>query len=269
MTPPNPRQKLALQSIALVTLGAVFILMWNILRKTHISDVHTSSIARPSDPLPTLLSDLYLFLSISFLAVLLAGACAFYLQEWLPQTNWMRRLVENQVAFLSGIPSILYGLLAGTIFLPYSGVSNAIGSTLSAEDLKVLSLETTALQGDTTLFYATVLILVLLVVPRVIKTTQEALQSVPIPIRESAYALGARRWQVLTKHVVPFAFPRVLAGGCRAMSCVLATAALCLGMCIWVDATRSEQIATRFALFLGGSLLLSILSSFLVEAQRT
>ena len=266
-TPPNPRQKLALQSIALVTLGAVFILMWNIVRKTHISDVPTSSIARPSDPLPSLLSELYLFLSISFLATLLAVACAFYLEEWLPQTNWIRRLVENQVALLSGIPSILYGLLAGGVFLDYGGISSAIGAALPAENLNGLSLETTTLQGDATLFYVTVLILVFLVVPRVIKTTQEALQSVPIPIRESAYALGAKRGQVLMKHVVPFAFPRVLAGGCRAMSCVLATEALCLGMCIWGYATQYEQIATGFALFLGGSLLLSILSSFLIETQ--
>ena len=267
ITPPNPKQKLALQSIALVTLGAVFILMWHIIKKTHVSDVQTSSIARPSDPLPSLLSELYLFLLISFLATLLAVACAFYFEEWLSQTNWIRRLVEHQVALLSGIPSILYGLLAGAVFLPYSGVSDAIGATLSAEALNVLSLETTTLQGDTTLFAATVLTLVLLVVPRVIQTTQAALRSVPIPIRESAYALGAKRWQVLMKHVVPFAFPRVLAGGCRAMSCVLATMALFLGMCIWVYTTQSQQIAPRFALFLGGSLLLSILSSFLIEGE--
>ena len=101
--------------------------------------------------------------------------------------------------------------------------------------------------------------------PRAIKTTQEALRAVPIPIRESAYALGADRWQVLIKHIVPLACPAVLAGACRAMSCALATTSLFIGIYIWGHTTQSGQMSGRFALFLGGALLLSILSSFLAE----
>lgn len=267
--PPNPRQKLALQSIALVTLGMVFIPVWNVVKNTHLSDVQASSVVRASAPLPSLLSDLYLFLSVSLLAILLAGACAFYLEEWLLQTNWIRRLVEYQVGILSGIPSLLYGLLASIIFLPYSGISKPIEATLSVENMDTSSLNTTAFQGDITLFYAIMLTLVLLVMPRAIKTTQEALRSVPIPIRESAYALGANRSQLLIKHVVPIAFPRVLAGGCRAMSCALAIAALFIGIYIWNRAPLSGHGAGIFALFLGGSLLLSILSGFLNERYPT
>ena len=254
-----------MQSIALLTLVAVFIPVWNVLTKTHLSDVQTSSIASASDPLPNLLSDLYLFLSISFLAILLGITCAFYLEEWLPQTNWIRRLVESQVALFSGIPSLLYGLLVVTICLPYTGAFKAIEASLSVENLDVTPLSATAFQGDTTLFYAAGLTFVLLVMPRAIKATQEALRSVPMPIRESAYALGASRWQVLMKHVVPLAIPRVLVGGCRAMSCALAAAALFIGIYIWGHTTQSGQMSSRFALFLGGALLLSILSSFLAE----
>ena len=269
ITRPNPREKLVLQSIALVTLGMVFIPVWNVIKKTHLSDVQTLSVARASGPLPSLLSDLYLFLFVSLLAILLAVACAFYLEEWLLQTNWIRRLVENQVGILSGIPSLLYGLLASIIFLPYSGISKPIAATLSVENMDTSSLKTTAFQGDTTLFYAIVLTLVLLVVPRTIKSTQESLRLVPIPIRESAYALGANRSQVLMKHVVPIAFPRVLAGGCRAMSCAFAIAAMFVGIYIWSRTPQSGQGAGIFALFLGGSLLLSILSGFLNERYPT
>lgn len=265
MTRPNPRQKFVLQCITLITLGVVFILMWSVLKKTHLSDLQTSSIARSSNLLPSLLSDLYLFLSISFLAILLAVACAFYLEEWMTHTNWIRRLVENHVALLSSIPSILYGLLAVAIFLPYSGVFITIETQLSAENMNARPLETTTFQGDATLFYAMVLTLVLLVSPRAIRTTQEALRSVPVPIRESAYALGANRSQVLIKHVVPLAFPRVLAGGCRAMSSAFATAALFLGIWVWGHTSQSAQMSGRFVLFLGGALLLSILSSLLNE----
>ena len=265
MAYPNPRQKFVLQSIALVTLGVVFIPVWNVLKKTHVSDVQISSVPRVLDPLSSLLSDLYLFLSISFVAILLGVTCAFYFEEWLRETNWIRRLVEGQVGILSGIPSLLYGLLAVAIFLPYSGVFKTIGASLPATGLETTPLKTAAFQGDTTLFYATVLTFVLLVMPRVIKTTQEALRSVPIPIREAAYALGANRWEVLMKHVVPFAFPRVLAGGCRAMSCALATAALFIGIYVWGHPIQSEQMPDIFALFLGGALLLSIFASFLFE----
>ena len=265
MTHPNPRQKFVLQGIALVILGAVFFPVWNVLKKTHVSDVPISSVARVPDPLSNLFNDLYLFLSISFLAILLGVSCAFYLQEWLPETNWVRRLVENQVSILSGIPSLLYGLLAVLIFLPYSGVIQKIETASSDGNVGAASLKATVFQGDTMLFYAMLLTFVILVMPRVIKTTQAALRSVPMPIRESAYALGASRSQVLMKHVVPIAFPLILAGGCRAMSCAFATAALFIGVCIWSHAPQSGQMTGGVVLFLGGALILSILSSFLIE----
>ena len=263
ITRPNPRQKFALQSIALLTLGAVFFLVWNVLKKTYLSHVQVASAARISDPIPNLLSDLYLFLSISFLGILLGVTCAFYLEEWLSETNWGRRLIENQVGILSGVPSILYGLLAVTVFLPYSGAFQIIQGFPSAGDLNTASLQVPSFQDDTTLFYIAVLTFVLLVMPRVIRATQEALRSIPIPIRESAYALGANRWQVLTKHVVPLALPRVIAGACSAMSCALAVAALCIGVYLWGHTVQSGQMSGRFALFLGGALLLGSFSSFL------
>ena len=265
MTRPNPRQKFAWQSIALFTLGAAFILVWNVLKKMSLSDGQVSSVARVSEPLPSLLGDLYLFLLISCLGVLLGVSSAFYLEEWLPETSWVRCFVESQVGILSGIPSVLYGLLAVTVFLPYSGIFQRVQGPPFAGDLNVASLQVAAFQGDTILFYSAVLVFILLVMPRVIQATQEALQSVPIPIRESAYALGANRWQVLTKHVVPLALPRVIAVACGAMSCALAVAALFIGIYMWGHTPQSGQLPDRFVLFLGGALLLSLFSSFLSQ----
>ncbi|MDE0424849.1 MAG: ABC transporter permease subunit [Candidatus Poribacteria bacterium] len=265
MTRPNPRQKFALQSIALVILGAVFIPIWYLLQKLRVSDVEVSSVIPVSETLSGPLSDLYLFLIISFFAILFAVLCAFYFEEWLRETNWVRRFVESQVGILSSVPSLLYGLLAVSIFLPYSGVFGTVEGLMAAESLDATSLKTGSFQGDTTLFYIAVLTFILLVMPRTIKTTQEALRSVPMPIREAAYALGANRWQVLMEHVVPLARRRILAGGCRAMSCALAAAALFVGICIWSRPVQSGQASGRFMLFLGGALLLSIFSSFLAE----
>ncbi len=254
-----------MQSIALVVLGAVFVPVWHVLQKLYVSEVQVSSAARVSEPLSRPIGDLYFFLSISFLAIVFAVICAFYLEEWLRETNWVRRFIESLVGILSSVPSLLYGLLAIAIFLPYSGVFRTIEVPMAAENSDTVSLKTGTFQEDTTLFYIAVLTFIFLVMPRTIKTTQEALGAVPVPIREAAYALGANQWQVLMKHVVPLSFPRILAGACRAMSCALAAAALVVGICVWSRPAQSGQVSGRFMLFLGGALLLSILSSFLAE----
>ena len=187
---------------------------------------------------------------MSLLAILLGIVCAFYLEEWLSSTSWIRRFIESQVAFLTGIPSLLYGLLAVIIFFGYAGVFKATRTTF---------------QHNTALFYTEMLIFILMVIPVAIKATQEALRSVETPIRESTYALGANRWQVLTQQVIPRAFPQMLAGGCRAMSQAFAAAALLTGIHIWSHTTGLRGLPDRFMLFLGGALLLSNASSFLTE----
>ena len=259
-THTHTRQKFVGQTLALVTLGAVLMLIWNVVENTSVADVQ----GRVLNPLSRLLSDLYLFLSISFLSILLGVVCAFYLQEWLLETNWVRHLIESQVGIFSSVPSLLYGVLGTTIFLPYCRASKTFEAPLSSGTLGNPSIH----PDRTILFWAVVLTFVLLVMPRTMQTTQAALRSVPTPIREAAYALGANRQQVLVKHVVPFALPQVLAGGCRAMSCAFAAVALFVGTSLWGQGGfQTGYILSGFALFLGGALLLSIFSSFLGKTQ--
>lgn len=52
----------------------------------------------------------------------------------------------------------------------------------------------------------------LLVLPIIVISTQEALRAIPQGIRESAYALGATRWQVVSSHLLPIAAPGILTG---------------------------------------------------------
>lgn len=250
MSRPELRKKIVLLSITVIIEGVAFIFFWSFLRKTDAANMQVSSSSRLSDVLPSLLSDLNLILPISLLAILLGIACAFYLEEWLSATSWVRHFIESQTAFLTGISSVLYGLLAVVIFFSYAGVSKATGTTF---------------QHSTVLFYTEALIFILMVIPVAIKTTQEALRSVETPIRESAYALGANRWQLLTKQVIPRAFPWMLAGGCKAMSRAFAAAALLIGVYTWSYTTGLRDLPDRFLLFLGGALLLSNASSFLTE----
>ena len=264
-TRPQLRKKIALQGTAFIIVGAAFIFLWNDLKKTDAANIQTSSASRISGTLPSLLSDLNLILPISLLAILFGVACAFYLEEWLSATSWVRRFIESHVAFLTEIPSLLYGLLAIAILFSYAGVFKEIGMPPPVQNMNESGLAVVPFQRNTTMFYAEALIFISMVMPVAIKTTQEALQSVAIPIRESAYVLGANQRQVLAKQVVPLAFPRILAGGCRAMSRALAAAALLIGIHIWDHTTGPRGIPDRFILFSGGALLLSTVSSFLIE----
>ena len=265
-TRPQLRKKIALQGTAFIIVGAAFIFLWNDLKKTDAANIQTSSASRISGTLPSLLSDLNLILPISLLAILFGVACAFYLEEWLSATSWVRRFIESHVAFLTEIPSLLYGLLAIAILFSYAGVFKEIGTSPPVQNVNESGLAVVPFQRNTTMFYAEALIFISMVMPVAIKTTQEALRSVAIPIRESAYVLGANQWQVLAKQVVPLAFPRILSGGCRAMSRALAAAALLIGIHIWDHTTGPRGIPDRFILFSGGALLLSTVSNFLKES---
>ena len=264
-TRPQLRKKIALQGTAFIIVGTAFIFLWNDLKKTDAANIQTSSASRISGTLPSLLSDLNLILPISLLAILFGVACAFYLEEWLSATSWVRRFIESHVAFLTEIPSLLYGLLAIAILFSYAGVFKEIGTSPPVQNVNESGLAVVPFQRNTTMFYAEALIFISMVMPVAIKTTQEALRSVAIPIRESAYVLGANQWQVLAKQVVPLAFPRILSGGCRAMSRALAAAALLIGIHIWDHTTGPRGIPDRFILFSGGALLLSTVSNFLIE----
>lgn len=254
------KQKIVLQGIAFVILGIAFILIWNVLIKARVVSMQAGSAAPLPNATPTLFNDLYIVLLMSLLAILFGIACAFYLEEWLSETNWVRRLIESLAAILTGIPSILYGILAIGIFFSYVGALKAIGIFPLPQNA-----ETIPFQRDTTLFYAGVLTFILMVMPVTIKTTQEALRSVGTPIREAAYALGASKWQVLRQQVMPLAFTRILAGGCRAMSRAFATAALLIGIYTWYYATELGEVSSGFILFLSIALFLSVLSSTLIE----
>ncbi|MYB95209.1 ABC transporter permease subunit [Candidatus Poribacteria bacterium] len=250
------KQKFVLQGIPFIIFGIAAIPIWKALKKTDAADMQVVS----PNVLSMLLNDLYILLSVSCLAILLGIVCAFYLEEWLPKNNWARRLIESHVAILTSIPSTLYGILAISIFFSYAGTLKVIDGAPPAQNT-----ESIPFQRNTTLFCGEVLTFIFMVTPVTIKTTQEALRSVATPVREAVFALGASQWQVLRQHVVPIAFIRILAGGCRAMSRAFATAALLIGIYIWYDTTDAGGMSGRFILFLAVSLFLSVFSSSLTE----
>jgi phosphate transport system permease protein len=137
---------------------------------------------------------------VGTILVMLVTACAavpvgiaagVYLEEYAPK-NRLTTFIEINVANLAGVPSIVFGLMALGLFVYKLGLGQSIltaGLTLG-----------------------------LLILPIVIVATREALRSIPVHIREAAYALGATRWQVISDHLLPYSMGGILTGVIIALS---------------------------------------------------
>jgi phosphate transport system permease protein len=116
---------------------------------------------------------------------------ALYLEEYAPQ-NRLTAFIQLSIANLAGVPSIVYGILGLGLFV------------------EALTLGRSVLAGALTM--------TLLILPVIIIASREAIRSVPKAYREGAYALGATRWQVTRRIVLPQAFPGMLTGAILALS---------------------------------------------------
>ncbi len=133
---------------------------------------------------------------------------ALHLEEFAQDTR-LNRIIEINIYNLSGVPSIIYGLLGLAVFVRFMEpiTSGAIfGMSHGGETAN----------GRTILSAG--LTLGLLILPIIIINTQEALKAIPQSLRDSAYGLGATRWQVIWHHVLPAAMDRILTGAIIAVS---------------------------------------------------
>jgi phosphate transport system permease protein len=138
-----------------------------------------------------LVGSIWLIGLTALISIPLSIASAIYLEEYAPRNRWMR-VVEINLNNLAAMPSILYGLLGLAIFVRYFDLDNSLWS------------------GALTLS--------LLVLPVIVIAAKGAIRSVPQSIREGAYALGARRWQVVFYQVLPSALPGIMTGIILALS---------------------------------------------------
>jgi len=133
------------------------------------------------------------------------GVCsAIYLNEYAKDT-FFTRVIRTSINNLAGVPSIVFGLFGLGFFILF------IGKGL--DDV----LETGLLFGQPALLWASATLAVL-VLPIVIVSTLEALNSVPKSHRDASYGLGATKWQTIKKVVLPQARPGILTGTILAIS---------------------------------------------------
>ena len=134
---------------------------------------------------PTIVSTLYVTALAMLICTPVAVLAAVYLAEYAKQGRLVT-YIRYAADTLSSVPSIVMGLFGYAMFVEAMGLGL---SMLSAA-----------------------LALALMMLPIVMRTTEEAIRAVPRYIRWGAYGLGATKWQVVSKIVLPSAFPRIATG---------------------------------------------------------
>jgi phosphate transport system permease protein len=140
------------------------------------------------------------------------GICAgIYLEEY-STDSWLTRVIRVNLTNLAGVPSIVYGILGLTVFVRMFGMYHPRDNLV----FNLVLFELPLPFGPVVLSAA--LTLGLLILPVIIVATQEAIRAVPASIRHASLALGATRWQTISKQVLPVATPGILRGVILAMS---------------------------------------------------
>ncbi|HNW96189.1 MAG TPA: phosphate ABC transporter permease PstA [Anaerolineaceae bacterium] len=179
--------------ILLVVVGYVFLTGFKSLSWEFLTTAPKGGLSGEGGISTTILTTIYLVGLILVIAAPLGIGAAIFLIEYQEQTKtggkFLRGLLQAAnfgVETLAGIPSIIFGLFGYALFV----------STLKFG----FSLLSAGLAGAC------------LVLPTIIRTTQEALLTVPVSLREGSLALGATRWQTISKVVLPAAIPGIITG---------------------------------------------------------
>ena len=173
--------------ICLILLGLIGYILYRGL--PHITPQFLTSkpslIRETVGILPNILNTLYIILITLVIVLPIGVGAAIYLNEY-AENKKVVRIIELATETLSGIPSIIYGLVGMLIFVQF------------------FSLGTSLLAGSLTL--------VIMTLPTVIRTTQESLKTVSQGYREGSLALGAGKWYMIRTVVLPSAIDGIVTG---------------------------------------------------------
>ena len=138
----------------------------------------------------SIITTLWMIVMTLVLAIPIGVATAIYFNEFARKTKFTK-VMRSLIDMLTGVPSIIYGLLGAAVFIP---LLNATGLT----------------SGGSILSGALTMAVILL--PTIIKSTEEALKVIPDDLRRGSLALGANQTQTIFNVVLPNATPGILTG---------------------------------------------------------
>ena len=203
------RDKLFLSGLWIATLIGVltlFFLVLSTLLKGY-TRINLDLITGFPSPFPedagiqsAIFGSLWVVITSGVVSLFIALCSAIYLEEFANKESRFNRLVTLNMQTLAGVPSIVFGIL-GLAFVArgWLGWGFTVG-TASA-------------------------VLTMMVLPVMIVSSREALKAVPSSLREGAYALGATRWQTVSKQVLPAAIPGIATGSILGVSRALGESA--------------------------------------------
>jgi phosphate transport system permease protein len=169
-----------------VAVDAVGWLDWQFLTSTP------SRFAERAGIMPAMLGSIYLIITVGVLTLPIGVSAAIWLEEYAHQ-NWLKKVIEMNIANLAGVPSIVYGLLGLGLFVSTLGLDHG-----------------TIIVGGFTL--------TLRALPIVIVSSQEAIRAVPDSHRHASLALGATRWQMIRTVTLPESIPGIMTGTILALA---------------------------------------------------
>lgn len=135
--------------------------------------------------LPDILNTLYIIIAALVIVIPLGAGAAVYLTEY-AKNKKLVSVIEYAAETLSGIPSIIYGLVGMLFFCQF------------------LNMQKTLMAGALTL--------VIMNLPTIMRSTQESLKTVPQSYREGAFGLGAGKWRTIRTVVLPGCIDGVITG---------------------------------------------------------
>jgi phosphate transport system permease protein len=192
--PPRYTQRVAVGVLGLATALTLAILIFIIvfvlrqgLPVVNWSFLFTKPLdmGRAGGILPTLIGTVSLPLLAIALALPLGVGTAVYLTEY-TQESRVTRIIRFGTDCLAGIPSIIFGLFGFIFFVTMLGMGWSM------------------LSGGLTL--------AIMILPTIIRTSEEAIRAVPYSFREVSFSLGATRWETVVKVVLPNALPGIVTG---------------------------------------------------------
>lgn len=165
--------------IGFVLVGGLKHVTWSFLTLPILD------MGRAGGILPAIVGTILMVIVAVGIAAPLGVASAIYLAEYTIEGK-VTQIIRFGINCLAGVPSIIFGLFGFILFVVILGFGWSIisgGLSLAA-----------------------------MILPTIIRTAEEALRSVPTSYRDVAASLGANRWQVVTRAVIPYALPGILTG---------------------------------------------------------
>jgi len=191
---PRYTQRLAVTILGGATLLTLAVLVFIIgfvlekgLRVVNIDFLlsNPQDMGRAGGIFTTLIGTIILPLLAIIVAAPLGVSTAVYLTEYTAETR-ITRVIRFGTDCLAGVPSIIFGLFGFIFFVTTLGMGWSI------------------LSGGLTLAF--------MILPTIIRTTEEAVKAVPKSYRQVSFSLGATRWQTVKKVILPNALPGILTG---------------------------------------------------------